>query len=134
MKSIMGNGGEQSTLIAEDWGYLNPPFGKNIAIASSHMNMTWCNMTHAHATARRNPSLSTYTSPYIHIYLHVYYGFAHLPPCWEGCLFVCLLLLLLLGYGRGRRVRMERVRGNNVCAAFFFLTKNKANNNFITIF
>ena len=90
MKSIMGNGGEQSTLIAEDWGYLNPPFGKNIAIASSHMNMTWCNMTHAHATARRNPSLSTYTSPYIHIYLHMYYGFAHLPPCWEGCLFVCL--------------------------------------------
>ena len=89
MKSIMGNGGEQSTLIAEDWGYLNPPFGKNIAIASSHMNMTWCNMTHAHATARRNPSLSTYTSPYIHIYLHVYYGFAHLPPCWEG-VFVCL--------------------------------------------
>ena len=56
MKSIMGNGGEQSTLIAEDWGYLNPPFGKNIAIASSHMNMTWCNMTQAHATARRNPS------------------------------------------------------------------------------
>lgn len=27
MKSIMGNGGEQSTLIAEDWGYLEPPTG-----------------------------------------------------------------------------------------------------------
>ena len=57
-------------------------------------------------------------------------------PAGRGCLFVCLLLLLLLllGYGRGRRVRMECVRGNNVCAVFFFLTKNKANNNFITIF
>ena len=30
----MGDGGEQSTLIAEDWGYLNSPLGKNIAVAS----------------------------------------------------------------------------------------------------
>ena len=31
----MGDGGEQSTLIAEDWGYLNSPLGKNIAVAST---------------------------------------------------------------------------------------------------